>query len=235
MELKSKIAIVTGANSGLGAACSKMLVQKGALVYGLARNQARLETIQKELETNFVPVSIDITQPEAVRQWVNETFLESFPDILINNAGAGYFGKVDEIQEEAWHQMIDTNLNAVFYLTSAIVPLMKKNIKSTHIINIGSILGKTSGAEKSGYSATKFAIQGYSEALFKELRGENIKVTCINPGSIDTHFFESSGILPHQNMLQPSELAALIVNVLETPANLLIDELSVRPLNPRPN
>ncbi len=235
MDISSKIAIVTGASSGLGAACSRMLVRKGARVYGLARNMDRLENIRKELGENFIPISLDITDHKKLLHWVNETFNSQIcPDILINNAGAGYFGKVDEISVEHWRQMIDTNLNAVFYLTSGIVPFMKKNDAISHIINIGSILGKTSGAEKSGYSATKYAIQGYSEALFKELRGDNIKVTCINPGSIDTHFFESSGIEPHKNMLQPDDLAELIMNVLETADNMLIDELTVRPLNSRP-
>jgi len=74
---------------------------------------------------------------------------------------------------------------------------MKQNHNSRHIINIGSILGKTTRLDSAGYSATKYAIQGFSEALFKELRDFNIKVTCVNPGSIDTHFFQDSGIEPN--------------------------------------
>lgn len=236
MNIASKIAVVTGASSGLGAACSRNLVQKGAQVYGLARNIERLKKLHSQLGENFIPVSLDITEQIKLQKWVEKTFSENHsPNILINNAGAGYFGKIDEISSEKWHQMINTNLNAIFYLTSALVPLMKNNENIGHIVNIGSILGKTSGAEKSGYSATKYAIQGFSEALFKELRGNGIKVTCLNPGSIDTHFFESSGIEPHSNMLKPGELAELVSSILETPDNLLIDELTVRPLNARPS
>ncbi|HET8839683.1 MAG TPA: SDR family oxidoreductase [Flavobacteriaceae bacterium] len=236
MNIASKIAVVTGASSGLGAACSKILVQKGARVYGLARSAERLNKLHSQLGERFIPVSLDITEQNKLREWVDKTFSKNqSPNILINNAGAGYFGKIDEISADHWHQMINTNLNAIFYLTSALVPFMKSNESIDHIINIGSILGKTSGAEKSGYSATKYAIQGYSEALFKELRGNGIKVTCLNPGSIETHFFESSGIEPHNNMLQPSELAELVSYILETPDNLLIDELTVRPLNARPS
>ena len=117
-----------------------------------------------------------------------------------------------------------------FYLTSAIVPLMKATESSSHIINIGSILGKVSSSQKSAYSATKYAIQGFSEGLFKELRGFNIKVSCVNPGSIETGFFEASGIAPNPLMLQPHELADTLVYLLETPENVLIDELTIRPL-----
>lgn len=130
--------------------------------------------------------------------------------------------------------MINTNLNAVFYLTSAIVPFMKKSRNSSHII-IGSILGKMSGSEKSGYSATKFGIQGFSEALFKELRYDGIKVSCMNPGSIETNFFENSGVEPHDKMLHPKDIAATLVHILETPDNVLINDLTIRPLNPKPN
>lgn len=234
MEISSKIAVITGASRGIGAAFSRGLIAKGATVYGLARNRELLETIQQELGEKFISVAIDISDREAMEHWANETFSEKLsPDILINNAGAGFFGKIDELPLEQWHQMINTNLNGVYYLTSAIVPFMKKKRYSSHIINIGSILGQTSGAEKSGYSATKFAIQGFSEALFKELRNDNIKVSCINPGSIDTHFFEASGIHPNRNMLQPEDLAQVLIHVLETPDNVLINELTVRPLNPK--
>lgn len=234
MDVGAKIAIVTGASKGLGAAISEALVRKGATVYGLARNESALEKLQTKIGKGFLPFAVDVSSEESVKSWVQDTFKETRgPDILINNAGAGYFGKIDALPLEKWRQMIDTNLNAVFYLTALVVPFMKKNPASSHIINIGSILGKTSGSEKSGYSATKYGIQGFSEALFKELRGDNIKVSCVNPGSIDTRFFEASGIESHGNMLQPSELAEVLLSVLETPDNVLIDELTVRPLNSR--
>lgn len=233
MNLQSKIAIVTGASRGTGAAFSEALVKKGATVYGLARNERALQALQLKLGDKFVPVALDVSEEESIKNWVKNTFSTShFPHILINNAGTSQFDAVEELSSEKWRNMIDTNLNAVHYLTSALVPLLKKDENSSHIVNIGSILGKTSGSEKSAYSATKFAIQGYSEALFKELRGFNIKVTCLNPGSIATGFFESSGISANESMLQPEELAQVLINVLETPDNVLIDELTVRPLRP---
>ena len=235
MNVDGKIAVITGASSGLGAALAKALIDKSAIVYGLARNEEKLRAIENKLGENFTPVVMDITKQEEIASWVSNTFSNScFPDILINNAGAGYFTKIDKLSLEHWHEMINTNLNGAFYITSSIVPFMKKNQNTCHIINIGSILGKTTRAESAAYSATKYGMQGFSEALFKELRSYKIKVTCVNPGSIDTNFFEDSGIYPHRNMLQPKDISALIINVIETPDNFLVDEITVRPLIPNP-
>lgn len=233
MNVDGKIAIITGASSGLGAALGAALVDKNAIVYGLARNEEKLKMIEKELGENFIPVVMDITNQEEIASWVSKIFSKTHsPSILINNAGAGYFTKIDELSLERWHEMINTNLNGAFYITSKIVPLMKEYKSICHILNIGSILGKTTRSEGAAYSATKYAMQGFSEALFKELRSYKIKVTCVNPGSIDTHFFETSGIQPHSNMLQPKDVADLIIHLIETPDNFLVDEITLRPLIP---
>src|SRR5665811_224049 len=206
MKISQKIAVVTGASSGLGAAFVRALIAKGAIVYGLARNLDKLDTLQKQLGKTFIPVKMDITDQNTIATWVKKAFSDAYlPTVLINNAGAGYFSKIDELPLQHWHDMINTNLNGTFFLTSNLVPFMKKKTTSCHIINIGSILGKTTRAESAAYSATKYGMQGFSEALFKELRTYNIKVTCVNPGSIDTAFFEDSGIQPHKNMLQSKD------------------------------
>lgn len=235
MNVNGRIAIITGAGSGLGAALAKVLVAKGAIVYGLSRNAKKLSVIENELGKNFIAVAMEISEEEKLSNWIKATFSGNrLPDILINNAGAGYFAQIDSLPIERWHEMINTNLNGTFYITSGIVPLMKANKETCHIINIGSILGKTTRSESSAYSATKYAMQGFSEALFKELRSFKIKVTCVNPGSIDTHFFQESGIYPHKNMMQPGDIADLILHLIETPDNLLVDEITLRPLIPGP-
>lgn len=233
MNIKDKIAIISGASSGLGAATTQLLTENGAMVFGLARNEQKLNGLKTRLGELFIPVSLDIANEKMVRQWVKNTFSNSHsPDILINNAGAGYLSTFTELTSVQWHTMVNTNLNGLYYLTSALVPLMKQKAASSHIINIGSILGKTTTNKSAGYSATKFAVQGLSEALAKELRNDGIKVSCINSGSIHTNFFNDSGIEPHGNMLPPEDIAKLIVQVLETPDNMLIDELTLRPLIP---
>ena len=235
MNLDKKIAIVTGASRGLGAALAEALIAKGAIVYGLSRSAEDNYIIQDKSGGSLIPVRLDITDQKAMSIWVKDTFSDSnSPDILINNAGVGYFKKTDQLPLEQWHEMINTNLNAVFYLTSSIVPMMKKNQNTCHIINIGSILGKFARPETAAYSATKYGIQGFSEALYKDVCQYKIKVSCVNPGSIDTHIFDKSGIYGHQNMLHAEDIAALIVNILETPDNFLVDEITLRPLLENP-
>jgi NADP-dependent 3-hydroxy acid dehydrogenase YdfG len=234
MKLSNKIAIVTGASKGLGAAIAKALVGEGATVYGIARNRTALEALQHSLKSGFIAVSLDLSNLEAVQNWLAEEFYDGLlPDILINNAGVGSFGKIDEMPAGEWHAMVNTNLNGMYHITAEVVKLMKRKTRSSHIVNIGSILGTTTRAEGAAYSATKYAVNGFSESLFKELRQFNIKVTCLNPGSIDTEFFKSSGIEPHGNMLQPDEVAASVMHVLKTPENMLISEMTIRPLHPK--
>lgn len=234
MKLNSKNAVITGAGSGLGMAISEKLTQKGAMVYGLGRNLQKLKNVQDRLGENFIPVQMDITDQEGVFSWVSDTFSDqNRPDILINNAGAGLFAKIDEFSLDEWHAMVNTNINGLFYMTSSLVPPMKKNPGICHILNIGSILGKTTRSKGSAYSLTKYGVQGFSESLFKELRSDGIKVSCVNPGSIATHFFEESGIDPHGNMLHTGDLADVLIHIIESPDNVLIDEITLRPLNPR--
>lgn len=235
MNLNKKIAVITGASKGVGASVSSALVAKGTTVYGLARNKSDLSTLAEELGEKFIPVAIDITNQKSIYSWVADTFSDGHsPNILVNNAGSGHFGKIDELSLEQWHGMINTNINGLFYITSQIVPFMKRNIDTCHIINMGSILGKTARAEAAAYCLTKYGVQGFTEALFRELRSDKIKVSCVNPGSIATHFFKDSGIEPHDNMIQPNDLADILVHILQTPDNLLIDEITMRPLIPKP-
>lgn len=234
MVLDKKVAVVSGASSGLGSAIVKALVKKNVEVYGLARNYDKLKKMRYKLGGLFHPVEMDITVEKAVVDWASNEFNDQKkPDILINNAGSGSFGKIDELPTSEWHQMINTNLNGMYYLTSQLVPFMKEKDSHSHIINIGSILGTMGRSEGTAYCASKFGTQGFSDALFKELREFNIKVTTLNPGSIDTGFFQSSGIDAHHNMLQPKDLANTIIHLLETPDNMLISELTIRPLNPK--
>lgn len=234
MDINSKTAVVTGASSGIGAAFSHALVKKGATVYGLARSTDKLNNIQAEIGDAFVPVTMDITDHEAIEQWINNTFdKQTQPDILINNAGLGYFGNVDKLSLEDWEAMIQTNLSGTFYMTRQLVPLMKLNDTVCHIINISSIAGKIGNPQLSGYNASKYGVRGFSEALFKELRYDGIKVSCFNPGSIATHFFDQQDVETHSNMMQPADVASVLVNILETPDNFLINDITMRPLNPK--
>jgi NADP-dependent 3-hydroxy acid dehydrogenase YdfG len=235
MDLNSKIAIVTGASSGIGAEFCKMLVENGSTVYGLARSKDKLTKLKSDLSEQFHPVTMDITNNESLEKWVNKTFdADHQPDILINNAGVMYSANVDDTTLEQWHTMINVNLNGIFYLTRLIVPLMKENENVCHIINISSIAGIMGNPTISGYNASKFGVRGFSEALFKELRYDGIKVTCVFPGSIDTNLFEKiDGVDNHPNMMKTTDISNTVKFLLETDDNYLINEITMRPLNPK--
>lgn len=235
MQLKNKIAIVTGASEGLGYAISKALTEKGTTVFGLARRKEKLEQAAAELGELFQPVSMDITQPGPLEEWVQQSFPgDKQPDILVNNAGIGVFGPVDQIPLSDWQAMMETNINGIFYLTRLIVPLMKKNLEVCHIVNIASIAGLLGNPQMSGYNASKFAVRGFSEALFKELRFDGIKVSCMFPGSVDTQFFRKAGQSEeHSFRMRAEDVATTMIHLLETPDNMLISEITLRPLVPK--
>ncbi|MCH8566866.1 MAG: SDR family oxidoreductase [Balneolales bacterium] len=235
MKLDGKNVIVTGASSGIGAAFCRSIVAKKGVVYGLARRKDRLDSLKKELGANFHPVVLDITDEAAVSKWVDDTFnANNRPDALINNAGLGKFGNIEDLSLEDWHTMMNVNLNGVFYITRKLVPHFKASDSHSHIINIASVAGLMGNPKISGYNVTKFGLRGFSEALFKELRFDKIKVTCVYPGSIATEFFEKAGAETHSHMMQSEDVASTIVHILETADNFLIDEITLRPLNPKP-
>jgi NADP-dependent 3-hydroxy acid dehydrogenase YdfG len=235
MNIKSKIAIVTGASSGIGAQFSKDLIKKGATVYGLARSIDKLNKLRDQLGEKFIPVQQDVTNSDELEKWVNDTFSnDNVPDILVNNAGLGYFANVDDLKLEEWNNMLNVNLSGIFYLTRLIVPLMKENENVCHIVNISSIAGLMGNPQLSAYNATKYGLRGFSDALFKELRYDGIKVSCFFPGSIATSFFDSiDEVDQHPNMMAASDVSNTLIHVLETPDNFLINELIMRPLNPK--
>jgi short-subunit dehydrogenase len=238
MNLKDKVAVVTGASSGLGLVFSKALINKGAHVFGLARSADKLEQLHDELGPRFHPIPCDVTDSEQVQEAFREIEREGgHLDVLINNAGLGKFGPVDELPLGHWAVQLDTNLTGVFLCTRAALPQMKRqNAKAGfggHIVNIASIAGLIGNPNLTAYNATKFGLRGFSEALMKEVREDGIKVTCVYPGSVATHFANVAGssIAPHP--MQPEDVAATVLHVLETPENYLISEVVMRPLRPR--
>ena len=234
MTLNGKTVIVTGASSGLGAEFSRMLVHKGAHVYGLARRDDRLVSLRTLLGKTFHPVVCDVT----VERDITAAF-GSLPriDVLVNNAGVGRFAPVDKQSSEDWDTQIHTNLTGVFYCTRAVVPIMKSQNANTgfggHIINIASIAGHIGNPSLSAYNATKFGLRGFSEATMKELRNHGIKVSVLCPGSIATGFGQKAGSHGAAQPMQPADIAATLIHVLEAPYNYLISEVVMRPLRPR--
>jgi NADP-dependent 3-hydroxy acid dehydrogenase YdfG len=238
MNITDCVVAVTGASSGLGRACANALVERGARVFGLARRSERLATLERQLGAAFTGISCDVTEPDAV----NGAFSNILDgagrlDVLINNAGLGRFGRVDEFPLAEWDLLMKTNLRGIFLCTRAVVPIMKKQNESTgfgvHIVNIASVAGLLGNPVIGAYNVTKFGVRGFSESLMKELRDDGIKVTCVYPGSIETEFFEVAEADMSPSPMKVEDVASTVVHVIDTPPNYLVSEVVMRPLRPR--
>lgn len=228
MNLVNKYAVVTGVSKGIGNALCLQLLSKGAKVFGLGRTN----TITHQ---NYFFIPCDVTKINEVNQAFDKIFksTQNQIDILVNNAGLGYFGFLEETDPELWHQMFDTNVHGMYYCLRQALPVMKKQ-QFGHIINIASTAALEGMPQVSAYCATKWAVKGLSESLFREVRDYKIKVTCIYPGSTKTDFFRNSpGIQPHNYMLMPEDVALCMVQALEMPDNFHTVNLEIRPLQPK--
>ncbi len=240
--LKNKVAIITGASSGIGYATSLTLSKAGIRVAVGARRTEKLQELEKQIIKNNGEILVqktDVTRKSDCDSLVN-TIVEKWGkvDILINNAGLmplSYFknGKVEE-----WEQMIDVNIKGVLYCTSAVVPYMLEK-RSGHIINISSVAGRIVFAGGSVYCATKHAIAALSEGLRKELSPTyNIRVTCIEPGAVETELLESitdesmtGFIQATKNMetLRSDDIANAILYAVQAPRHVNVNEILIRP------
>ena len=228
MELNNKVAIVTGVSKGIGKAIVKQLLDNGTTVYGLGLNKPDY------VHASFVFIETDIRDFKQVSHAMNQ-ILESQKEIhiLINNAGLGYFGFLEDTTLDEWHQMFETNVDSIFYTCKHILPVMKKQ-QYGHIINIASTAALEGMAQVSVYCGTKWAVKGITESLWRECRDFKIKVSCVYPGSTQTDFFRNSpNIKPHEYMLLPNDVADMIIYSLKTPDNFHQVNLEVRPLQPK--
>ena len=228
MDLRAKKVVITGVSRGIGLALVNQFLEKEAIVYGLGRTDPCID------HSSFQFLKTDITKFNEVEESLNRVVAESLEiDVLINNAGLGYFGKVEEYTINQIHEMFETNVYGTLYTSKLVVPIMKQKGRG-HIINISSTAGIEAYPEVSVYCATKFAVKAISQSMYKELRDFGIKVTCIYPGSTKTDFFRNvDGIEAHNYMLMPEEVAAMIVQATETSDNFHQVNIEVRPLQPK--
>ena len=223
MDLKGKTAVVTGSSSGIGLELCGLLAEKGASVYGFSRRPSSID------HSSFLWVQADVTKNEEIDRAFDRVLDErGRVDLLVNNAGFGLFGSIETLEPEAWNRLIATNLTAPFLCTRRVVPGMKAVQRGT-IVNVASIAGKRGFRNGSAYCASKFGLNGFSEALVEELREEGIRVCSINPGSTGTEFFERAGIEP-KKLMDTKEVASLILAMIELPDDMLPDQVVVRPL-----
>lgn len=237
-SLKGKVAFVTGAARGIGKATAIALAKEGVNVGLLARNEAALQQVAAELEGLGVKAAYaiaDVSSKEQVEAAIEAIKNElGSADILINNAGIATFGTVLEMDPEEWRRIIDTNLLGTYYATRAVLPqLIEKN--GGDIINISSTSGLSGAATSSAYSASKFAVIGFTESLAQEVRRNNIRVSVLNPSTVATDLALDLNLIKENNdskFMQPEDIAEIIVNQLRLNPRIYVKTASFIATNP---
>lgn len=191
--LKDKVAIVTGASSGIGEATARALTLRGAAVVAVARNEERLRVLEEEVRISggqILAVKADVVDRDSVEGMIGRT-VEEFgaPDILVNNAGLGLSGRVEELRAEDLRDVMEVNLIGPLNCIQAALPHMKSGGR---IINVSSVVGKRAIPKVGGYCASKFALNALSDSLRVEVAGLGIAVASVYPGTTSTAFRDNS-------------------------------------------
>ena len=241
--IKDKVAIVTGASSGIGYATALALSRVGAKVAAGARRMDRLESLQSEISKNGGEVFIqklDVTIKSECDAFADAVLKKwGTVDILVNNAGLQPLSFFKNLKVEEWDKMIDVNIRGVFYCTAAVITTMLNN-KSGHIVNISSMAGRVVYPSGSVYCATKHAVTAFSEGLRQEFsQRSNIRVTCIEPGVVATELMEAITDkalekyverTKQMEALQAEDIANAIMFAVEAPHHVNVNEILIRPI-----
>lgn len=232
----NKIAIVTGGTKGIGRAIAESLANAGAGVAITARNEDEIGTTVTELKklgvgtvAGYVCDVRDYSQVKSVVAEIAKEF--GGLDILINNAGIGIFSSVESMSVEDFRAVLETNVFGVFYFCHEAIPLMKQR-GGGYIINISSLAGANPHAQMAAYNASKFGLNGFSEALMQEVRHDGIKVSYIMPGSVNTAFGGDEPSDEKSWQLQPADIAQVAMDLLSYPGRALPSRIEIRPSRP---
>jgi NAD(P)-dependent dehydrogenase (short-subunit alcohol dehydrogenase family) len=236
LEFVGKTAIVTGGTKGIGRAITESFMLAGMNVCIGARNAEEIEQTVEELGEwdygNMTGVVCDVRDYEQVRALFGHAVAEfGGVDVLVNNAGVGHFGRVEEMPPETFRAVLETNLFGVFYCCREAIPLMKRR-GGGYIINVSSLAGANAHPEMAAYNASKFALNGFSEALMQEVRHDRVKVSYVMPGSVNTHF---GGDEPDDSkawQLQPEDVARVVLDLLRHDERSLPSRVELRPSRP---
>jgi 3-oxoacyl-[acyl-carrier protein] reductase len=235
MDLKDKIAVVTGGTKGIGRAVAESLLKAGAGVFICARDKSVLKRTLEELSAlGRVDGEIcDVRSEAQVKMMLDEASrVFGGVDILVNNAGVGVFGKtVEEIEPDEFRWVLETNLFGVFYACHHAIPLMRER-GGGYIINVSSLAGQNAHPKMAAYNASKFALNGFTEAMMQEVRHDNIKVILICPGSVNTEFGGGEVSAENAWQLQPADIAEVVLDLLNHHARSLPSKVEIRPSKP---
>jgi len=229
--LDGKVAVVTGGNRGIGRGISEALSGEGARVILTARGAAAAEQAAGEIGKGTIGIAGDVRSYELVRRLFSEVERRAGgTDILVNNAGIGLFSAVADMDPEDWRAVIETNLNGVFYCCHQAIPQMRKR-GGGYIFNVSSLAGKNPIPNGAAYNASKFGLNGFSEALMMEVRYEGIRVSYLMPGSVATEFGRGSPDKAEW-ALTPEDVAEVVLDLLRSPPHALYSRVEMRPSQP---
>ena len=235
MNLENKVAVVTGGTKGIGYAIAESLVKAGVSVLICGRNRTELRDAVADLSKhgNAGGEVCDVRSEDQVRQMLEECErIFGGIDILVNNAGMGVFGKmVEELTGDEFRQTLETNLFGVFYACHYAIPSMKRR-GGGYIFNISSLAGQNAHPRMAAYNASKFGLNGFSEALMQEVRQDNIKVSYICPGSVNTYFGNDTPSEEKAWQLQPEDIAQVVMDLLAMNPRALPSKIEIRPSKP---
>lgn len=233
--MKDKIAVVTGGTKGIGYAIAERLLEAGAKVFICARNKPELRLALERLSASgrVEGEVCDVRSEEQVRMMLEEAKrVFGGIDILVNNAGIGIIGKtVEEMSGDEFRQTLETNLFGVFYACHYAVPLLRER-GGGYIINISSLAGQNAHPRMAAYNASKFGLNGFSEALLQEVRQDNIKLSYICPGSVNTFFGGDTPSKDNDWQLQPADIAQVVFDLLNMHDRALPSKIEIRPSKP---
>ncbi len=230
MHPLKRTVLVTGASSGIGRAIARKLLQQGHQVIGTTRDSGKFTT-QHPL---FSPVQLDLTALKNLPEQLRELAL-GFPNIdaVIFCAGKGQFGSLEEFSYAQIEELMTLNFTSQVFLTRALLPKLKRKPRSD-LIYIGSEAALKGSRKGALYCASKFALRGFTQALREECSKSNVRVCLINPGMVNTPFFDSLAFAPGDdgsNALEPDDVAEAVIYVLNSRAQMVIDEINLNPLN----
>ena len=238
MTLKNKVALVTGASRGIGEAIALALANAGMKLLLTARDEVRLRRVAEQAQKagaaveTFVADLHDEAQIKKLVARVHEKFGRL--DVLVNNAGLGYFKPVAEMTTAQWDEMFAINLRAVFLATREALPYLRQAGES-FIVNVASLAGKNTFVNGGGYAATKWGLRAFAQCLMLEERKHGVRVLTICPGSVATDFgtsTERSSRAAQHNIIQPEDVAETILAALQIPQRAMVSEIDIRPTNP---
>ncbi|HEY9756666.1 MAG TPA: SDR family NAD(P)-dependent oxidoreductase [Oculatellaceae cyanobacterium] len=241
-RLQGKVALVTGASSGIGEATALALAAEGANICLVARRQDRIAALARKIEgigREAVYIAADISEAQQAKSAIEQTVTKwSRLDILVNNAGVMFLGPVDRSDMQDWQTMININVLGLMYCTHGAVPIMKAQ-KSGHIVNISSVAGRVARAGSGGYNASKWAVGAFSEALRQELCADNVRVTVVEPGMTATELTDHIPLTDVREAaknraaqitpLRSEDVANAILYAVTQPPHVCINEILLRP------